>query len=166
MKPEKKTRSEQPIAFLALALHIVWLTVFGYIIWSKMSAVETEHWYSRPIGFFTAARADAISVASELGRLDIVSLSLTVLGVVLALSAFVTFYLMRHAVIQTTREEAETIVPDELRKHVTIEKLIEAIKSDPVLLSRLQSAAQDGTISDNQADRISKVIDEEATGDE
>ena len=104
---------------------------------------------------------DAIANAADLGRLDIVSLSLTILGAVLALAALGSYFVMRHTVIQTTREEAAAAIPKEVKSTVTIDLLIQAIKSDPVLLDELQRAVREGAMSDTQADDIAETMDDD-----
>ncbi len=154
---------KQPLVVLSLCLHFVWLSVFSVVFW--VGSGEAPSVVSRfliRLGF--PSTRDAIAQASDLGRLDIVSLSLTILGAVLALAALGSYFVMRHTVIQTTREEAATAIPREVRSTVTIDLLIEAIKSDPVLLDQLQKAMRDGAISDKDADDIAEAMDDNGTG--
>lgn len=94
-----------------------------------------------------------------------ISMSLTILGAVLALAALGSYFVMRHTVVQTTREttreEVAATIPDEVKKTITIEMLIEALKSDPVLLEMLHRAVRDGDISDTLADDIAESMEED-----
>jgi hypothetical protein len=153
----------QPLVVLSLCLHFVWFTVFVaiFVVGSGAAPAAVPRflaWLGLP------STRDAIAQASDLGRLDIVSLSLTILGAVLALAALGSYFVMRHTVIQTTREEAAAAIPIEVKSRVTIDLLIQAIKSDPVLLDQLQKAVRDGAISDEDADDIAEAMDDNDTG--
>jgi hypothetical protein len=150
---------KQSLVWLSLALHFVWFCVFIVFVWlgsgqPPNAVVRVLSWAGLP------SSKDAIAVAADLGRLDMVSLSLTILGAVLALAALGSYFAMRHTVVQTTREEAEAAIPREVKKTVTIQMLIDAIKSDPVLLDQLQKAAREGAITDSAADDIAAAMDD------
>jgi hypothetical protein len=152
--------NKHPLILFSLCLHFVWLLIFLLFFKVGSDTVPSEvtsvlDWFGLP------SDSDALSQAADLGRLDLVSLSLTVLGAVLALAALGSYFVMRHTVLLTTREEASIAIPNEVKKTVTIELLIQAIKSDPVLLDKLQKAARDGVISDKAADDIANYVDEE-----
>jgi voltage-gated potassium channel Kch len=150
---------KQPLLVLSLCLHFVWLAVLVVLF-----AVATEtapNFLARALASVgMPSSRDAIALAADLGRLDIVSLSLTILGAVLALAALGSYFVMRHTVIQTTREEAAAAIPKEVKSTVTIDLLIQAIKSDPVLLDQLQGAVREGAISDTEADDIAEAMDD------
>jgi hypothetical protein len=152
-----KSTMQQPLVLLSLALHVVWVCVFIVFVWTGSS--HSPGWLLVALDWLgLPASGDAIAQAADLGRLDLVSLSLTILGAVLALAALASYFVMRHTVVQTTREEAEAAIPHEVKKSVTIERLIEAIKSDPVLLEHLRSAAREGAMTDKAADDIAASV--------
>ena len=90
--------------------HCFWAAALGYLYWIAWQG-----------GYFDrAARADAegvdalcelsgdaISVASQLGRLDFVSISLTILGVTLAVGALIGFVTVRRDALEAAREAAQ-----------------------------------------------------------
>lgn len=150
---------KQPLIALSLCLHFVWFAVLSMLFLVGTNTApslfsRTLNWLGMP------SSRDAIAQAADLGRLDIVSLSLTILGAVLALAALGSYFVMRHTVIQTTREEAAAAIPKEVKSTVTIDLLIQAIKSDPVLLDQLQRAVREGAISDKDADDIAEAMDD------
>lgn len=150
---------KQPLIALSLCLHFVWLAVLIVLF---LVSTETTPNYLTKFLFWVGAPSsrDAIAQAADLGRLDVVSLSLTILGAVLALAALGSYFVMRHTVIMTTREEAVIAIPKEVKSTVTIDLLIRAIKSDPVLLDQLQKAVREGAISDKEADDIAEAMEE------
>jgi len=154
--------SRQPLAMLALFFHAVWLSVFAYFLWVGRSPVGDEDKPSLLGALCEGFKEDAIKLASELGRLDVVSLSLTVLGVVLALAALSSFFMMRHAVIETAREEAEKSLPSIVSNGEMISALTEKMKSDPVFMTKLHTALSDDMMTDEAARDISEVIGEES----
>lgn len=62
-----------------------------------------------PAGRLEAAinNPDALQVAYNVGVLELLSISLTILGVVLAASAFAGFWMIRHAAMNAARNEAK-----------------------------------------------------------
>ena len=145
---------KQPLVALALSLHFVWFAIFVVFIW--VGSYDEPSTLQRIMGSVGLPDSrDAIAHAAELGRLDVVSLSLTLLGAVLALAAFGSYFTFRHTVIQTTREEASRAITDPR----TIQAIIKVMKSDPLLLDKLQTAVKDGTLTDEDADDIAEAME-------
>lgn len=152
---------KQPLVWLSALFHLISFALSGYILW------VIAYTPAAPDGLFARlatalaggrqARPDGIAQAAELGRLDVISIALTLLGVVLAIAALSSFFFLRHAVIETAREEVEKV---DWNKHLTPEVLAVAIKSDPVLLAKLQSLVTEDLISSKAAQDISEVIDD------
>lgn len=152
------------LVWLSLCFHAVWLAVFSAFFW--VSTGSSPSIIIRGLGWLgLPASRDSIALAADLGRLDMISMSLTILGAVLALAALGSYFVMRHTVVQTTREttreEVAANIPVEVKKTITIDMLIEALKSDPVLLEMLQRAVRDGDISDTLADDIAASMEED-----
>lgn len=150
---------KQPLVVFSLCLHFVWLLLAVAFFWVGSSEEPSfVHRILRLMGL--PASEDGIALAADLGRLDVVSLSLTILGAVLALAALGSYFAMRHTVIQTTREEVVRLIPDEVRKSFTVELANKAIRSDPVLLDMLLNAAREGSMPSEAADAIAVAVDD------
>lgn len=150
---------KQPLVWFSLCVHFLWLLLAVAFFWVGSSEEPSfVHRILRLMGL--PASSDAIALAADLGRLDVVSLSLTILGAVLALAALGSYFVMRHTVIQTTHEEVVALIPDEVRKSFTVEMVNKAIRSDPVLLDMLLNAAREGSMPSKAADDIAEAMDE------
>ncbi len=79
---------------------------------------------------------DAIQVAMEVGRLDFVSLALTVLAILLGVGAFGGFWLLRGCSMNAAAKATPEAVDEHLQNNG--QKLIREALSDPQMLSRLQ----------------------------
>lgn len=91
---------------VSLLLHILWATLFIWVIWFG----PFDQILPRPEWVNSCAlcqhSADAISTASQMGRLDIVSIALTVLGVTLAVAALGSYNLIKGAAKDAAANEA------------------------------------------------------------
>ncbi len=100
---------------------------------------------------------DAISVAYQLGRLDLVSVSLAIVGVVVGLSVIFGFI--------GIKEKSELIAADVARKKMETydqkveERVQEAIRKGMLSLSRMQSEISPQTAAQN--DDLVRGIDDE-----
>ena len=89
--------------------------------------------------------ADVIHIASELGRLDIVSLSLTVLGVVLAFTAFFGFVHLKAQTIAEAKKQAKetaTIEAELVAKQKAEQAVEEFLVSDEFIAAVNNKIAQ------------------------
>ena len=77
--------------------------------------------------------ADAVYTASQMGRLDLLALSLTVLATVLALGAFGGFFLVRSAAMEAAADEAVKKLPDLIDGN----EIADAIVKDETVLFNL-----------------------------
>jgi hypothetical protein len=91
---------------LSLLLHVLWVTLFGFVLlFGPFERIAPRPAWLPDCGFCKNS-ADAIATASELGRLDLVSIALTVLGVTLAFAALGSYGLIRGAAKDAAAEEA------------------------------------------------------------
>ncbi|MGE4313961.1 MAG: hypothetical protein AB7E85_06795 [Pseudobdellovibrionaceae bacterium] len=81
---------------------------FIYAYFDNMNSVEL----SAPFCVGNERDFDSIRAAQMIGRLDIVSLILTTGGIILAISAFFGFWVIRREVIAEAREEAGNAARD------------------------------------------------------
>lgn len=75
---------------------------------------------SVPVEYFEQAlrNPDAIHVASQLGRLDAVSVTLGALAVLIALGAFFGFWLIRRDAMASARDEAHEETPQAVQSYM------------------------------------------------
>lgn len=156
------------VAWAALGLHVVWLAVFGYVIFMGPSGRVVD---------FTAYRmwlprcdacdgaADSIRTASEMGRLDLLAIALTVLGVVLALAAIGGFLNIRSAAMHAASIEAGDRVPDIVARELRDETVARALENNPdALKSAVREVIRDirqSELSEDSADEIASAFDGE-----
>jgi hypothetical protein len=126
-----------------------------------------------PAGHLKAAleNPDAIQVAAQAGRLDIVSGLLGALGILIALSAIFGFWSVRGAAMKAAsaaaREEMQTLLP-KLLTQACVNVLKErpdligaALRHDPAILVSVSSEARAylfGDIDGGEADDIAQVV--------
>lgn len=154
-------------AWLALTLHVVVIVVFIYILWigpSGRTVVFADGVTALlPPCPVCDSKADAIKQAAQIGRLDLVSLSLAILGVGLALAAFGSYFIIRSAAMQAAREEAKEQTARYLPELITTELLATVLRARPeVLVPAIREARlSEPDVSDDDANRIAA-----AQGDE
>lgn len=120
-------------------------------------------------------RTDAIKVASEIGRLDLVSLSLAILGVVLAIAAFGGFFLMRSAAIHAAHDEisaqmskhGQAWIEDSTVSYLNercADRIAEWMENNPTTVRRVVKLAM--SIDDEKIDSIAVIgaLDDENCG--
>src|SRR4051794_16735046 len=93
-----------PVTVLAPAAHACFATTYAPV-WGVNIEV--------PKGMFDEAlkHSDAIQFAYQTGRLDLVTVILAIITVLLALGAFVGFWLIRGAAMRAARLELATELP-------------------------------------------------------
>ncbi len=148
----------------SLLLHAIWATI---VLW-LLHLIYT----SRPTGFALARDSEVLRYAAQIGRLDFVSLALSILGVVLAVAAFGGFFLMRSAAINASHDE----VQEQLRrngdawvaKHAVAymaergDELIERwIESNPAKLRKAVKLALSADDDSIDADGVVGSLDDE-----
>ncbi|MBY6163255.1 hypothetical protein KUV73_20395 [Mameliella alba] len=164
-KKRKLGNADKTLLTISLGVHAIWLVLFGYLLFA------TQWKDDRPtlvklVGELTcpgcASRVDPISVAYQLGRLDLVAMSLTLLGVVLAIAAFGGILEVRRAAQQAASDEAKELVAAQLPNLLTPEVLTKALLQDPramyTLTAALREADPDGGIDPSVADDIADAF--------
>lgn len=138
-------------AKLALFGHLIWLTLFSYSLWAKRGTLPN----SQPCDGVT----DAIAAAAEIGRLDLVALALTFLGVVLAIGAVAGYFMVQHSAMRAASEEARSQVNHLVRPMVHdymkaegVIMIAEALQDNPGLLIKAVASARD---ADQLLDQVS-----------
>ncbi|RDD63200.1 hypothetical protein DRB17_05395 [Ferruginivarius sediminum] len=91
-----------------------------------------------------------------MGRLDLIAVSLTVLGVTLALMAFGSFFVVRSAAMYAAQEEARDRITNILPDLISPQVLAKALEKNPHLLqsavrSAMHNMVFDPTISEQDA---------------
>lgn len=89
---------------------------------------------------------DALNVAAQLGRLDMASLSLAMLGLILAASAIFAYFIYGHVVEKTTKKETGEIAPAIIARVLREEPQlwVKMIRENPELM---RSALRDAHIA-------------------
>lgn len=153
---------------LALGLHAVWAAGLLYVYWVGQTLSPNDGFSFELFGIRVSSadkRPDIIAAAGELGRLDLVAISLTFLGVILAIGAFIGFTVVRSAAINEAAAEAGKVTREELPKMVDYGALAAHLLREDRFISSLKAAietantAEDGLTGD-KANAIAKAFGE------
>lgn len=153
------------LAWVAFLSHGIWLVLFVYILtarWGLSAGPPCE---------ICQKAADAINTAADMGRLDYIAMSLTFLGVVLALGAVLGFFTIRHSAMHAATEEAKAQI-DRLIQPTLVQHLEQngarllraALKDEPGLFVQLSGGSRDarrymGDVSSETANEIAADIE-------
>lgn len=156
----RKNRKLVAVASISLVLHLVWVVVFSYLIW----AGPFEHGVSREVSWFATVcpscglHADAVYTASQMGRLDLLALSLTVLATVLALGAFGGFFLVRSAAMEAAADETSKKLPELIDSQKIADVIVkdEAVRLNLADIVRRKIYELDEGPTDDEANRMAK----------
>jgi hypothetical protein len=153
-------------------LHLVWLVLFICILvfgpFQKTRDDCSDFLGSMEV-FEICELGDlagsALATASQMGRLDIVSIALTVLGTVLAASALASFVLIRGAAKDAAADEAIEWLNKKKSELITTELVETAILSDRIILTlaneiKRRISDDEGTIDGETANSIATAMDE------
>lgn len=155
------------LAIISMLAHFVWLSVALFLLLGgPFGGSDSAIWRQIRNLFCQSCETsyDAINVAAQLGRLDLLSLSLTVLATVLAFGAFASFFLIRGAAVHAAAEEAANHISAQLPKLITAEMLGEAIlKDERIKLSLLSTLRvledKENQISEGTANQIAAAFE-------
>ena len=146
------------INFLSAAGFIyLWLTSLqmesSYTIYDVKKAILNN----MRIGAWSA---EVLSTAQQLGRLDYVTFSLTVLGVIIAVSGFIGFWMIREEAIRKAEETVTS--PDFVDKiALRVAKPIEdAIYKKEASVRKIVETARNNNINDIPIDDLKRIIEE------
>jgi len=144
-------------------MHIVWVILIAYMFWIGSQGREIELlgkriWIPNYTPF--SSGNDAIQSAAELGRLDVISISLAILGVALALAALSSFFVVRHAAIQAASIEAKAATEASLPNLITAEIVSKAIQNNPYVLKEAMDLIRESEngLQDQDANAIAETV--------
>lgn len=126
----------QVLPSFSVGLHLLWAVGFVWVLWFVPygeQILPRPEWFGRCDG--CGDSSDAIFIASQMGRLDVVSIALAILGVVIAAAALGSYVVIRDAAMNAAREEAN----DWIRENHTelIPGVVEKLVMDQRLISTL-----------------------------
>ncbi|MDR7220933.1 hypothetical protein [Aminobacter aminovorans] len=83
-----------------------------------------------------ADKADAIHLAAEVGRLDVLSIAITLFSLAIAVATILGFWFYRGVVDQRAKQEVGELLPGIVKNHLATnpEVLVEAIRTNRDLL--------------------------------
>ena len=152
-KYQKSTESRFAWHYVSAFMHLIWLVLLVFVLWVGPfgDQIEPPTW----IMDCSACQytADSITSAAQMGRLDIVSIALTVLGVVIAVGAFASFSLIKGAAKDAASDEAtEWLIKNTgvVYEH-NREQFIIALLNDPRMIGVLANTVAD-FISESKGD--------------
>jgi hypothetical protein len=166
-KPEShksKLEKVQSLLTFSLWLHAVWLLIFVVLI--LFGPYEQRHDLPGWISWctFCGSSVDRIAAASELGKLDLVSISLTILGVIIGLAALGSFGLIKGAAKDAAADEAIEWLEKKMPILVSPEVVKSAILQDRIILTLANEVksriSDEGDLNDADADEIARSVDE------
>jgi uncharacterized membrane protein YbaN (DUF454 family) len=96
-----------------------------------------------------------------MGHLDLIAVSLTVLGVVLALLAFGGFFMVRNATVQAAQDEASERIEKRLPEMIGPDVVAQALQNNRWIFENAVKRAEDAQIDDVEADEIARAFDGE-----
>ena len=155
-RPGSKTRFAALIAFaasLASLIAVLWLWFAVLRNSAELRAARLDH----AIG----ERFDSIAAAAAVGRLDVLSMLLAVMGIIAAVALIYAGTIYRAAAISAAKEETERLLPSALKDYLRGDGsgLVRDALKDPELLAAIQRGFKAVGIDDTEdaeADLIEK----------
>lgn len=162
------TSKANSLCWFSVWLHVVWVIIFGFLVWAGPFGRPEA-----PLDIISKLlngcdicenASDSIYTAAQMGRLDFLSLSLTVLAAALGVGAIGAFLFSRKAAIEAAEEQAVEYLQDNLSRLIEHEDLQKALLDNPRLLltlarlveQELRSDESD-SMSDADADKIANT---------
>lgn len=113
-------------------------------------------WYqsvSSELAGAASGNADAIHMAAQLGRLDIVSISLTMLAIAIAIATILGFWFYSRVVENAAKRETVEILPQVVEKYLreNPEVLASAVRKNMALITLGVEGEGEGGFSDDIA---------------
>lgn len=134
---KKELTKYQALVLVSLMGHAIWLVIFFYLIAAgpfRQSSTSLLHWLPWSCDV-CAKNADAIYTASQMGRLEMLSISLTVLATVIGIGAFASFFLFKRASMDAAVEH----VDEKLSSLIDDDTIIDAMLENDQLLLTLET---------------------------
>ena len=153
------------LLYTSLSLHVVWLFLFFMIIWMGpyVRILPSPEWLGWCVG---CARAiDSIAAASEIGRLDVISLLLAFLGLIIGLFAFFVYINVKSSAVDAAKEKTEEWLAQNYEKLLP-KDYVKVLTTDErlilTLVNQIRSriSEEGNTTSANDADNIAKSMGE------
>ena len=92
------------LAIVALLLHAIWVVIF---VWLLISVLSEPSIVVASKCKLSCKAVDLIRTAAVMGRFEFMSLALAILGIIIAVSAFGGFFLIRSAAINAAHDETD-----------------------------------------------------------
>jgi hypothetical protein len=126
-------------ALAALVMSAFSFTASGWLLYALATNVEALK-NARVIPTFDA-KYDAVAAAAAVGRLDVLSMVLTFLGIIAAIGVLYGWSAFRAAAVRAAIEELENRLPSEVRDYMALKGAIAVGRAleDAELLARLQA---------------------------
>lgn len=149
------------------ALHIVQFIFIGVLL-TKKPFVDPALYKDVK----STADADVLNIAVQLGRLDLASMSLALVGLILAVSAVFAYFVYGHVVERTAKRETGEIAPAIIAKILRDEPQlwVKMIRENPELMrsalkdAQLANVSGAADISEKDADAIAAASAEDGNG--
>lgn len=150
-----------------LALHIVQSVIIAILLANKPFVDPALYKDVK-----STADADVLNIAVQLGRLDLASLSLALVGLILAGSAIFAYFVYGHVVERTAKRETGEIAPAIIAKILREEPQlwVKMIRENPELMrsalrdANLANTSGAADISEKDADAIAAASAEDGNG--
>ena len=153
------------LLYVSLLAHLVWLVLFSYIVLAGPFANIND--FSKEIFSeigceYCLAKSDAISTAYQMGRLELIGLSLTLLAVVLALGNLAGYFVVRGAAMSAAADEAQQRVRDALPELLREKDIVKAMANDEQALFTLanlvrRKISESGDYTDGEDDAANRI---------
>jgi len=171
-----KRHRSSGLALAAVWLHLIWLIVILFIIFLGPYAQDPlvaarPGWLAKVLEFWPVAEVSRLGANSRaLSSLDLIALSFTILGVVLAIFAIGGYVLVRGAAMDAASDEARDTVLKWLKENrstlVDSEVVTEILETERImatLANEVEKRISDNEgdqIGDDAADRMADAVDE------
>ncbi len=126
------------VTLVNVALGFINLALLYVLLFPTM--IQLDMW--RGLSVYNAYHKDALQAAISLGRLDLISILLTVLGVILGLFALVSFAYFKYGAEEVARDAARQVA-EQVAKSTANEVARNAIPGPPPIVAREKAMQQD-----------------------
>lgn len=144
-KRQKSAESRFAWHYVSAFMHLIWLVLLVWVLWIGPFSDQIEPLASVVDCSACQYTADSITSAAQMGRLDMVSIALTVLGVVIAVGALASFSLVKGAAKDAASDEAtEWLIKNtgSVYEH-NREQFVAKLAEDPRMIGALANLVAD-----------------------
>lgn len=165
-------------SFFSIFLHVTWAILVAFMLLANWHYIKYYPWTvqsdpSDPVMALPAygrVLVDPVNAAGQLGRLDLVSIGLTVLGAVIAVAATLGFWMVRREAVEAAeseaRSEVERLCPKAIAAYFEGQDGRSALKAlfetNPTLLyfaAERATVAMAGGVQKSEADSIAAAME-------